>query len=75
MLFINKRGGQDQVKLFSNMCSKNVECHFLFIFYSECLLFIIVNWFFFLALDEGGSSSNIFSYQLVKSSVAKVHTS
>ena len=43
--------------------------------YSECSLFTIVNWFFFLALDEGGSSSNIFFYQLVKSYVAKVHTS
>ena len=26
---------------------------------SECSLFTIVNWFFFLALDEGGCSSNI----------------
>ena len=43
--------------------------------YSECSLFTIVNWFLFLALDEGGSSSNIFFYQLVKSYVAKVHTS
>ena len=33
--------------------------------YSECSLFTIVNWFFFLALDEDGCSSNRVSNQFI----------
>ena len=43
--------------------------------YSECSLFTIVNWFFFLALDEGGCSSNIVFNQFNSRHYEEVHTS